>query len=237
MPSTIFPMLRISISSRSPMPVTIRGSRARCGFLEPVQDDAGDLVAIVFQHQHVAVADNTAVGEKAEVGLGAVPVEPGDDGAVDLARMVEVIGPGDDEDTLAGELPRIAHAYLTAVHVLPLKQNIGRDRVQARGIAGDPLAREISARTDELALPEIASGNHRRTLVDAHALTGCFGLDLSFGFRIYRRGVLDVTWGAGRNCRVSSRSKVSTINPVEPVGGRSSLGNRYPPPQPSPTRG
>src|SRR3954464_3017211 len=127
------------------LPVTIRGSRARCGFLEPVQDDAGDLVAIVFQHQHVAVADNTAVGEKAEVGLGTVPVEPGDDGAVDLARMVEVIGPGDDEDALAGELPRIAHAYLTAVHVLPLKQNIGRDRVQARGIAGDPLAREISA--------------------------------------------------------------------------------------------
>src|SRR6185503_12662300 len=121
----------------------------------------------------------------------------GDDGAVDLARVVEVIGPGDDKDPFAGEFPRIAHAHLTAVHILPLEQNIGRDRAQARGIAGDLLAREISARTDELALHKFASGNHRRALADAHALAGYFGFDLSFGFRIYRRGFLDIARGAG----------------------------------------
>src|SRR5882672_5524364 len=121
---------------------------ARSLIVEPVQDDAGDLVAVVFQHQHVAVADNTAVGEKAEVGLRAVRIEPGDDGAVDLAPMVEIIGAGNDEDPLAGKLPRLAHPYLTPVHVLSLEQNIGRDRAQACGVAGDPLAREISARSD-----------------------------------------------------------------------------------------
>src|SRR3954447_23818236 len=108
MPSTIFAMVSdLYLIPGRRLPVMIRGSRARCGFLEPVQDDAGDLVAIVLQHQHVAIADNTAVGEKAEVGLGAVPIEPGDDGAVDLARVVEVIGPGYDKDPFAGELPRI----------------------------------------------------------------------------------------------------------------------------------
>src|SRR3981189_1290562 len=145
---------------------------ARSLIVEPVQDDAGDLVAVFFQHQHVAVADNTAVGEKAEVGPGAVCVEPGDDGAIDLARMVEIIGAGNDEDALARELCRIAYTHLTAVHVLPLEQNIGRDRAQARGIAGDPLAREISARSDQLAFHEIAGGKHTGALVDAPTLAG-----------------------------------------------------------------
>ena len=40
-----------------------------------------------------------------------------------------------------------------------------------------------------------------------------------------------------QKCRVSSRSKVSTINPVEPVGGHISCNNHYPPPPALPHKG
>jgi hypothetical protein len=112
--------------------------RSRCPAaraFEPIEDDASDGVAVVFQHQHVTVADNTAVGEKAEVGLGAVGVEPVDDGAVDLTRVVEIVRTGDDEHALAGELARVVHAHLVAVDVLPLEQDRGRDRGEAGDVA------------------------------------------------------------------------------------------------------
>src|SRR5262245_35262429 len=118
MPSTILAMMEFSACFAA---VTAAGK------FEPVEDDAGDGVAVFFQHQHMAVADNTAVSEKAEVGFGAVRVEPGHDGAVDLARVVEIGGAGDDEDALARELARIAQAHLAAVHILTLEQDVGRD--------------------------------------------------------------------------------------------------------------
>ena len=42
---------------------------------------------------------------------------------------------------------------------------------------------------------------------------------------------------ANSNCRISSRSKVSTINPVEPVGGHASRYSNYPPPPTLPHKG
>ena len=152
MPRTIFAMVQVSLLFRAD-----RRHRARAASrgVEPIEDDAGDLVAVVFQHQHVAVADNTAVGEKAEVGLGTVGIEPVDDGAVDLARMVEIGGAGDDEHALAGELARVAHPHLAAVHVLPLEQDIRRDRAQRCGITGEPVARENSGSRPPAFAPRI----------------------------------------------------------------------------------
>src|SRR5216684_540735 len=82
--------------------------------------------------------------------------------------MVEVLGSGDHEDPLAGELLRIAHAQLTAMDILPLEPELGRNGAQARGIICKAVAREIAAVANQLALDEIGAGNDRRGLVDAH---------------------------------------------------------------------
>jgi hypothetical protein len=59
-------MVQVSIS-----PVQ-RSPRA----FKPIEDDAAALVAVFFQRRHVAVADDTALGEKAKVGFGAAADEP-----------------------------------------------------------------------------------------------------------------------------------------------------------------
>jgi hypothetical protein len=56
------------------------------------------------------------------------------------------------------------------MHVLPLKEKAGRDRLQARRIVGEPLAREEPALSDELSLDEIARGNDRLPFVEASSL-------------------------------------------------------------------
>src|ERR1700737_5340067 len=49
---------------------------------EPIHDNVGNLVAVRFHHQHVTVADDAAVAEKAELSRSAVGIEPSDNGAV-----------------------------------------------------------------------------------------------------------------------------------------------------------
>src|SRR5262249_24148639 len=44
--------------------------------LDPVDDQLRNGVAVLLQHQHVAVAGDTEVAEIDEVGLGSVGVEP-----------------------------------------------------------------------------------------------------------------------------------------------------------------
>src|SRR5438045_118886 len=85
---------------------------------QPFQNDAGNCVGVSFHHQHMAVAANTAIAEIAKLSLRPVLVEPDNNGAIDLPRMVEVSRAGYDQDALAGELLRLRHAQLAAVHVL-----------------------------------------------------------------------------------------------------------------------
>jgi hypothetical protein len=62
------------------------------GILDPRQDPAGEGVAILLQHHHVAVAFNSVIAEINEVRLRAVLIEPLDDGPVEFARMIDVCG-------------------------------------------------------------------------------------------------------------------------------------------------
>ncbi len=124
----------------------------------------------------MAVADDAAVGQEAELGLGADPVQPGDDGAVDLARMVEIVATGDNEHAFARELRRIGDLQLAAAHILALKPQLRWDRQQARGVARHACARKEAAVTHELARHEIGTAHHRRSLVGAH--TPAMRLDL-----------------------------------------------------------
>ena len=60
--------------------------------LDPGQDSAGEGIAILLQHHHVAVAFNAVIAEIDEIRLRAALIEPLDDGPVQFARMIDVCG-------------------------------------------------------------------------------------------------------------------------------------------------
>jgi hypothetical protein len=80
--------------------IILRGFQAggktivRSAILDPGHYMLGQRIAVLLKHHHVAIAYDPAIAEINEIRLRTVLVEPLDDGFVELARMVDVIGPG-----------------------------------------------------------------------------------------------------------------------------------------------
>ena len=96
-------------------------------FLDPGQDLAGEGIAVLLEHHHVAVAFNSVVAEIEEIRLRAVLIEPLDDGPVQFARMIDVCGSSHHQDALASIVGQIADLELAAANIATLVEQPRRD--------------------------------------------------------------------------------------------------------------
>jgi hypothetical protein len=62
--------------------------------LDPGQDLAGEDIAILLEHHHMAVAVDSVIAEIKEIRLRAVLIKPLDYGLVQFTRMIDICGSG-----------------------------------------------------------------------------------------------------------------------------------------------
>src|SRR5262245_48554963 len=100
--------------------------------LDPGQDLAGEGIAILLEHHHVAVAFDSVIAEIKEIRLRAVPIEPLDYGPVQFARMIDVRGSSHHQDALAAIVGQIGNLELAAANIATLVEQPRRDRRERR---------------------------------------------------------------------------------------------------------
>lgn len=93
-------------------------ARSKSFGVEPVENQARDRVAVVFDHQHVAVARDADIRQPHEFGAQIVRRR-----FVDRARMARIVIAGDDQDRMAGEIARIVDLQAPAADVEALVQH------------------------------------------------------------------------------------------------------------------
>src|SRR6266481_1520831 len=88
--------------------------------LDPGQDLAGEGIAILLEHHHMAVAFNSVIAEIKEIRLRAVLIKPLDYGPVQLARMIDIRGSSHHQDALATIVRQIGDLELAAANIAAL---------------------------------------------------------------------------------------------------------------------